>query len=70
MGKVVTFGEVMGRLCPEGFLCFNQAMPGKVELTFGGAESNVASSISVLGGQAAFVTALPDNPIASNCVAF
>ena len=69
MGKIVTFGEVMGRLCPEGVLRFKQTMPGKLDLTFGGAESNVASSIASLGGSARFVTALPDNAIADACVA-
>lgn len=69
MGKIVTFGEVMGRLCPEGLLRFRQAMPGKLELTFGGAESNVATSISVLGGDARFITALPKNAIADSCLA-
>lgn len=69
MGKIVTFGEVMGRLCPEGLLRFRQAMPGKLDLTFGGAESNVATSIATLGGHAQFVTALPKNAIADSCIA-
>ncbi len=60
---VVTFGEVMGRLCPTGLNRFVQAMPGNLEFTFGGAEANVASSISILGGKARYVTALPDNDI-------
>ena len=60
---VVTFGEVMGRFCPAGFLRFNQVMPGNLELTFGGAEANVAASISILGGNAKYITALPDNDI-------
>ncbi len=68
--KIVTFGEVMGRFAPEGNLRFSQVMPGKMDLTFGGAESNVAGSISLLGGCAAFVTALPQNPLGDSCVAF
>jgi 2-dehydro-3-deoxygluconokinase len=67
---VVTFGEIMGRLCPGGFLRFNQSMPGKLELTFAGAEANVAASISILGGKAKFVTALPDNDITNSCLSF
>lgn len=66
-GVIVSFGEVMGRFCPEGFLRFRQAMPGRLELTFGGAESNVAGSIALFGGKARFVTSLPDNVLAESC---
>jgi len=69
VSKVVTFGEIMGRLAPPGFLRFAQAMPGSLDITFAGAEANVAASVVMLGGQAAFVTALPKNPIADACVA-
>lgn len=68
MKTIVTFGEVMGRLAPEGFLRFRQSLPGSLEMTFGGAEANVAASISLLGGKARFVTALPNNAIADACV--
>jgi 2-dehydro-3-deoxygluconokinase len=68
MNKIVTFGEVMGRLAPENFLRFAQTLPGKLEFTFGGAESNVASSIAYLGGNASFVTALPENPLGDACI--
>jgi len=67
---IVSFGEIMGRLCPEGFLRFRQAMPGKLELTFGGAEANVAASVALMGHPARFVTALPDNVIGESCVSF
>ncbi len=70
MKKIVTFGEVMGRLAPEGFLRLAQAMPGRLDFTFGGAESNVAGSVALLGGRAAFVTALPDNVLGDACVMF
>jgi 2-dehydro-3-deoxygluconokinase len=66
--KVVTFGEIMARLAPEGFLRFRQAMPGKLNVTFAGAEANVAVSIALLGGESAFVTALPKNALADACV--
>jgi 2-dehydro-3-deoxygluconokinase len=69
MGKVVTFGEIMGRLAPEGFLRFTQAMPGQLDLTFAGAEANVAASICNLGGEASFVTALPKHSVADACIA-
>jgi 2-dehydro-3-deoxygluconokinase len=66
--KVVTFGEIMGRLAPEGFLRFRQVMPGKLNVTFAGAEANVAVSIALLGGESAFVTALPKNELADACI--
>ena len=69
MSKVITFGEIMGRLAPPGFLRFQQAMPGSIDVTFAGAEANVAASVVMLGGRAAFVTALPKNAIADACVA-
>ncbi len=66
--KVVTFGEVMGRIATSGFNRFTQSLPGSMDFTFGGGEANVAVSLSILGRNAAFVTALPDNPIADACV--
>ena len=59
--RVVTFGEVMIRLAPPEFLRVRQAIPGPLESTFGGGELNVAVSIAMQGGEAAFLTALPDN---------
>ncbi|AQQ08542.1 2-dehydro-3-deoxygluconokinase [Sedimentisphaera cyanobacteriorum] len=69
MKKVITFGEIMARIMPEGFMRFRQCLPGKVNMLFAGAEANVAVSISQLGGKAAFVTALPKNDIAAACIA-
>lgn len=66
--RVVTFGEVMLRLSPEGYLRVRQAVPGRLEATFGGGELNVAVSIAVQGGQSAFLTALPDNVITDSFV--
>ena len=58
----------MGRLCPENFQRFRQSMPGKLDMTFAGAEANVAASISMLGGKVRFVTALPDNEMTVACL--
>lgn len=69
MRAIVTFGEIMGRLCPENFQRFSQSMPGRLDLTFAGAEANVAASISMLGGKAKFVTALPENEMTEACLA-
>src|SRR5882757_6624439 len=68
MKTIVTFGEVMGRLAPAGVLRFRQALPGSLDLTFGGAEANVAASLAQLGASARFVTALPQHTIADCCV--
>lgn len=67
--RVVSLGEVMLRLCPEEFLRLGQVLPGRLEATFGGGEVNVAVSVVQQGGQAAFATALPDNPITDAFVA-
>lgn len=61
--RVVTFGEVMIRLAPPEELRLRQVMPGSLDVTFGGGEVNVAVSVTFQGGQAAFLTALPDNPL-------
>ena len=66
MGKIVTFGEVMLRLAPEGYLRFVQSE--KYEATFGGAEANVAVSLANYGKDAAFVTKLPDHEIGQAAV--
>ncbi len=68
MKTIVTFGEIMGRLCPENFQRFRQSMPGKLDMTFAGAEANVAASIALLGGNVKFVTALPDNEMTEACL--
>jgi 2-dehydro-3-deoxygluconokinase len=65
---IVSFGEIMGRFAPSGFQRFRQALPGPMDLTFGGAEANVASSLALFGADARFVTALPSNAIADACV--
>ncbi len=61
--RLVTFGEVMLRLCPEECLRLTQVIPGRLEATFGGGELNVAVSVAAQGGTASFLTALPDNSI-------
>lgn len=61
--RVVTFGEVMLRLAPPDFLRLGQVLPGSLDATFGGAEVNVAVSVAMQGGKAAYCTVLPDNPV-------
>ena len=59
--RVITFGEVMLRLAPMGYLRFTQS--DTYEATFGGAEANVAVSLANYGIDAAFVTKLPAHEI-------
>ena len=65
---VVTFGEIMLRVASLGFLKFRQSLPGHVDVTFAGAEANVAASLSMFGCAAKFVTAIPRHSIADACV--
>ena len=67
--KILTFGEIMGRIAPAGFLRFAQSLPGNVTITFAGAEANVAMSLAMFGAEAAFATVLPKHAIADACVA-
>ena len=66
MKRVVTFGELMLRLAPEGYLRFVQS--DKFEATFGGAEANVAVSLANYGENVAFVTKLPAHEIGQMAV--
>ena len=66
MKKIITFGEIMLRLAPPGYLRFAQA--NNLEATFGGGEANVAVSLANYGMDAQFVTRLPNNDIAKACV--
>ena len=60
---IVSFGEIMGRIQPEGFNRIRQAFPGKAEITFAGAEASVAVSLQMFGRNTRYVTALPSNPL-------
>lgn len=65
---VVTFGEVMGRLAPTGGKRLIQCLPGQLDVTFAGAEANVAVSLAQLGISARFVSAVPRNDVADGCI--
>ena len=66
MKKVITFGELMLRLAPEGYLRFVQSE--KYQATFGGAEANVAVSLANYGVDVAFVSKLPTHEIGQTAV--
>ena len=59
--KIVTFGEIMMRLNPEGYQRFVQAE--RFEASYAGGEANVAVSLANYGLDASFVTKLPSNPL-------
>ena len=61
MAKVITFGEIMLRLAPNGYYRFFQN--DQMQATFGGGEANVAVSLANYGMDAAFVTKLPAHAI-------
>ena len=65
MKKLITFGEIMLRLNPEGFYRLRQAE--KFEATYAGGEANVAVSAANFGMDASYVTKLPDNDL-GQCV--
>ena len=59
--KVITFGEIMLRLAPEGYYRFVQAE--SYGATYGGGEANVAVSLANYRLDAGFVTKLPAHEI-------
>jgi len=66
MGKVITFGEIMLRLAPEGYYRFVQA--DVYGATYGGGEANVAISLACFGLDTAYVTKLPKHEIGQAAV--
>lgn len=59
--KVITFGEIMMRLNPAGYLRFVQA--NTFEATYAGGEANVAVSLANYGVDVAFITKVPAHEI-------
>ena len=61
MKRIVTFGEIMLRLNPAGYLRFVQA--DSFAASYAGGEANVAVSLANYGMDAAFVTKVPTHEI-------
>lgn len=59
--RVITFGELMLRLAPQGYMRFIQT--DAYEATYGGGEANVAISLANYGLEAAFVSKMPKHEI-------
>ena len=66
MGKIITFGEIMLRLAPNGYYRFFQN--DQMQATFGGGEANVAVSLANYGMDVAYVTKLPKHAIGQAAV--
>ena len=66
MAKIVTFGELMLRLAPMGYLRFFQN--DQFQATFGGGEANVAVSLANYGMDSCYVTKLPKHAIGQGAV--
>lgn len=64
--RIVTFGEILMRLSPPNHLRLSQT--STLEVHYGGAEANVAASLSVLGIKTQFVTSVPDNELGSSAI--
>ena len=63
---IVTFGEIMMRLAPTGYLRLKQTR--QLEMTFGGGEANVAVSLCNYDLPARFVSKLPANDLGAACI--
>ena len=66
MSKVVTFGEIMLRLCAPNQLMMQQS--NQLDVSFAGAEANVAYSLANYGIDTDYVTCLPEHPLADKCI--
>ena len=66
MGKIITFGEIMLSLNPEGYLRIPQA--GCFMASYAGGEANVSVSLANYGEETAFVTYVPDNAIGESAI--
>ncbi|NCB64218.1 MAG: sugar kinase [Clostridia bacterium] len=64
--RIITFGEIMLRLAPNGYYRFFQ--DDQLQATFGGGEANVAVSLANYGLDAAFVSKVPAHAIGQGAV--
>ncbi|PTS97243.1 carbohydrate kinase [Pedobacter sp. HMWF019] len=68
MGKILNFGELLLRICPdvEGNWLKNNSLPFYV----GGAELNVATALALWELPSAYLTALPENSLTEQLVGY
>src|SRR6476661_8024078 len=60
--KITCFGELMLRLTPAG-AHEKLEQTDLLKMSFAGAESNIATSLAILGNDVGFVSLLPDNAL-------
>ena len=68
MKPIVTFGEIMMRLNPPGYLRIPQTRV--FEVTYAGGEANVAASLAKFGMDTQYVSRVPKNDLGDACVSF
>lgn len=68
MSQIITFGEVLMRLSPEGNKKFIQS--NTLEFYFGGTEINVGISISNFGGNVKHITCISDDFIGDTAISY
>lgn len=66
MKKVVTFGEILARLTPPGFKKISQT--NQLEIYYGGTETNVSVSLSILGCNAVHVSRVSDDFLGKSAI--
>ena len=66
MAQVVTLGEAMLRLSSKGGVRLRSAE--YLDLHVAGSEANVAAALSSLGGEAAWISALPVGPLGDRII--
>jgi 2-dehydro-3-deoxygluconokinase len=64
--RVVSFGEILMRLSPPSLLRLSQA--NSFDIHYGGAEANVAASLSIFGLDVTFITAVPFNELGESAL--
>lgn len=64
--KIITFGEILMRLSTPNYLRLSQVR--SLDVHYGGAEANVAASLSILGMDTKFVTSVPNNELGSSSI--
>ena len=68
MGKILSFGELLLRICPdtEGNWLRQNSLPFYI----GGAELNVATALALWGLPSAYLTALPENMLSEQIIQY
>ena len=66
--NIVTFGEVLMRLSPQGSLKMQQT--SQLDFFFGGTELNVGASLSILGENVKHVTNVSDDFVGDSAIGF